>query len=570
MKAKKKILNFKFPIINQFFNSLISNCEYNKYKRLVSSMSLRMFKNYKLKNSKLIIAPIKGLWSNLINTRVITGIEIGQDSIKVVQGISEWRKSRIKIITLLAEEIKNNDEKSAKLKHIINNLKVKPKKVIACIPRSLVTIRYLDLPSISKKEIAHMVQFQAEKQLPYSKEELVTAFKVIESNKDGYSRVMLVLVHRDVINKQLELLGGLKLNPEYIELSSQAAASAFIKEHPGENKVVAFIDIDIFSVDIQIIFNGKLVYTRNISLSENRTQEFLLEEITKSLNSYLGERRIEKDRRIEQDSNYKEEEKRKLENRRLRMERTKSPSANRHDKNISSIFISGNVQPDSIDKLSNAFHTPVEAFNLMNRLPVDEKILSSVGEYRGSICSIVGLVSNFPEAVLNLLPDEIKMQKQIREKRKHYLVLASQCASILLLILGIFMRNIYDKQNTLKWLDIEIKKTNPIAKEVNKRAKRLRVIKKQIDTKNSCLDILHELHKIIPDTISLSTLDYQLNNTLKIKGQSKALSDALGLIDILEKSSCFKNVQLKSSNMRRLRNMEVADFYIQCEIESQE
>ena len=75
------------------------------------------------------------------------------------------------------------------------------------------------------------------------------------------------------------------------------------------------------------------------------------------------------------------------------------------------------------------------------------------------------------------------------------------------------------------------------------------------------------MHKIIPNTISFSTLDYKLSNTLKTKGHSKSLSDALGLIDILEKSSYFKNVQLKSSNMRRLRNMEVADFYIQCEIE---
>ncbi|MFH1904731.1 MAG: pilus assembly protein PilM [bacterium] len=534
-----------------------------KLKRIKNKFNFKL----KIKNLKFKITAIR---SFAYSRRVITGIEIGQNSIKVVQGIPEWRKSGMKIIALLTEEVKSNDEKREKLQHIISNLDIKPKKVIACIPRSLVTVRYLNLPSISEREIAHMVQFQAEKQLPYSKEEIVTAFRVVESNKDGYSRVMLVLVHRDVINKQLELLGDMKLNPEYIELSSQAAAYAFIKEHPEINKLVAFVDIDMFSVDVQVIFNGKLVYTRNISLSENRTQESLLEGITKSLNSYLGERRIEEDRRIKQDSNYKGEEKRKLKDRRLRMERTKSPSANGHDKDISSIFISGNVQPDLIDKLSNAFHTTVEAFNLMNRLPVNEKILSSVDEYQCSICSIVGLVSNFPEAVLNLLPDEIKTQKQIRKKRKHYLVLASQCASILLLILGIFMRNIYDKQNTLKWLDIEIKKTNPIAKEVNKRTNRLRVIKKQIDTKNSSLDILHELHKIIPDTVSLSTLDYQLNNTLKIKGQSKALSDALGLIDILEKSSYFKNVQLKSSNMRRLRNMEVADFYIQCEIENRE
>ena len=502
MKVKKKIINFKFPIINQFFNSLIS-----KHKGLVSNMALRMFK----------IVHIKGLWSKLTTGRVITGIEIGQNSIKVVQGIQDRRKSGIKIISLTTEKATSDNEKSAKLKQMVSNLKIKPKKVIACIPRSLVTIRYLNLPSISKKEIAHMVQFQAEKQLPYSKEELVTAFKVIESNKDGYSKVMLVLVHRDVINKQLELLGDLKLNLEYIELSSQAAASAFIKEHPEIDKPVAFIDIDMFSADIQVISNGELVYTRNVSLSENRTQVSLLEEITKSLNSY-----------------------------------------NKDNKEITSIFISGKVHNKLRENLSKGFDMPVEIFN-----PAEN--LTEI-----SLCSIIGLIRNFPNVLLNVLPDKIKMQKQVREKRKHYLVLASQCAGILLLILGISMGIIYDKQNTLKWLDIEIKKTDPIAKEVNKRANRLRVIKEQIDTKNSCLDILHELHKIIPDTISFSTLDYRLNKTLKIKGQSKALSNALGLIDILEKSSYFKNVRLKSSNMRRLRNMEVANFCIQCEIEGRE
>ena len=457
----------------------------------------------------------KTLWSKLINTRVITGIEIGQKSIKVIQGIPEWRKSDIKIIDLLTEEVKNDDEKSAKLKYIINKLKIKPKKVIACIPRSFVTIRYLNLPSTSEKEIAHMVRFQAKKQLPYSKEELVTAFKVIESNKDGYSRVMLVLVHRDVINKQLKLLGDLKLNPEYIELSSQAVASTFIKEHPEINKPIALIDIDMLSVDIQVIFNGKLVYTRNVSLSENRTQESLLEEIIKSLNSYKKD-----------------------------------------NKEVTSIFVSGKVHNKLVENLSMSFDVPVKIFN-----PAEN--LTEI-----SLCSIIGLIGNFPNVLLNVLPDKIKTQKQTREKRKRYLALASQCVGILLLTLGIFMGIIHNKQNTLKWLNAEINKTDPIAKEVNKRANRLGVIKKQIDTKNSCLDILHELHRIIPNNISLATLDYKLNNTLKIKGQSKALSDALELIDILEKSHYFKNVQLKSSNMRRLRNIEVADFYIECEIEN--
>ncbi|MCK5595189.1 pilus assembly protein PilM [bacterium] len=467
--------------------------------------------------AKTLWSAVCALWSNLMKRRVITGIEIGQNSIKVVQGIPEWRKSGLKIINLLTEEVKNNDEKPEKLRHIIGKLKIAPKKVIACVPRSLVTIRYLNLPSISEKEIARMVQFQAGKQLPYSKEELVTAFRIIGSNKDGYSRVMLVLVHRDVINKQLELLGNLKLAPEYIELSSQAAASAFIREHPEINKSVALIAIDMFSVDVQVIFNEELVYTRNVSLSENGTQESLLKEITKSLNSY-----------------------------------------SRDNKEISSIFVSGKAHNKLVENLAKSFNVPVKTFNPSEKLT------------KTSLCSIIGLIGNFPNVLLNVLPDEIKTRKQTMEKRKRYLILASQCAGILLLTLGFFMGIIHNKQNTLKWLDSEIKRTDPIAKEVNNCANKLGVIKKQLDTQNSCLDILHELHRIIPNTISFATLDYRLNKTLKIKGQSKALSDALSLIDILEKSSYLKNVKLRSSSMRRLRNIEVADFNIQCEIERRE
>ncbi|MCK4402104.1 pilus assembly protein PilM, partial [bacterium] len=335
----------------------------------MNNMTLRIFKNYKIRNLKLKITAIK---SFVYSRHVITGIEIGQNSIKVVQGIQERRESEIKILSLTAEKTTSDNEKAAKLKHIISNLKIKPKKVIACIPRSLVTIRYLNLPSVSKKEIAHMVQFQAEKQLPYSKDELVTAFKVIKSNKDGYSRVMLVLVHQDVINKQLELLRDLKLNPEYIELSSQAAASAFIKEHPEINKPVAFIDIDMFSVDIQVIFNGELVYTRNISLarnvflSENRTQESLLEEITKSLNSYKKDNR-----------------------------------------EITSIFVSGKAHNKLCENLSKGFDMPVEIFN-------PEEKISIANQCETSLCSIIGLIRNFPNVLLNVLPDEIKTQKQIR------------------------------------------------------------------------------------------------------------------------------------------------------------
>jgi len=356
---------------------------------------IRVFKQGVETHCSKIKTKAKTLWSKLINARAITGIEIGQNSIKVIQSIPEWRKSDIKIIDLLTEEVKNDDEKSAKLKHIISKLKIKPKKVIACIPRSLVTIRYLNLPSTSEKEIAHMVQFQAEKQLPYSKEELITAFKVIESNKDGYSKVMLVLVHRDVINKQLKLLGDLKLNPEYIELSSQAVASTFIKEHPEINKPIALIDIDMLSVDIQVIFNGKLVYTRNVSLSENRTQESLLEEIIKSLNSYKKD-----------------------------------------NKEVTSIFVSGKVHNKLAENLSMSFDVPVKTFN-----PAEN--LTEI-----SLCSIIGLIGNFPNVLLNVLPDKIKTQKQVREKRKRYLVLASQCAGILLLILGVFMGIIHNKQNT--------------------------------------------------------------------------------------------------------------------------
>ena len=81
-----------------------------------------------------------------------------------------------------------------------------PRDVLVATPTHLSTVRLFALPSTDPKEIRDIVELQAEKHTPYAKDEILTDFTVIERDKSGYSRVLLVIAHQDVVHRSVRLI----------------------------------------------------------------------------------------------------------------------------------------------------------------------------------------------------------------------------------------------------------------------------------------------------------------------------------------------------------------------------
>src|SRR3989338_5034721 len=83
---------------------------------------------------------------------------------------------------------------------------VEPESVLIANPSHLTTTRVFSVPSSDWREIRDIVDLQAEKHTPYSKEEILTDFSVVESEASGYSKVMLVIAHQDVVNRAVQIV----------------------------------------------------------------------------------------------------------------------------------------------------------------------------------------------------------------------------------------------------------------------------------------------------------------------------------------------------------------------------
>ena len=97
------------------------------------------------------------------------------------------------------------------------------KDVIICLARMLVTIRCIKLPSQDEQELHDMVKLQATKYLPYKKEEIAVGYQTIKHEPGGYSRLLLILLHKDTIKDYLKAGKDNNINippPHYVRFAS--------------------------------------------------------------------------------------------------------------------------------------------------------------------------------------------------------------------------------------------------------------------------------------------------------------------------------------------------------------
>jgi len=122
-------------------------------------------------------------------------IEINERSIKWIKAFA--RKTGLTIEKNVIREIK--DEKNETIVNILKELKTeqitKSDHLVAILPRRLLTIRHLNLPTHHEEEIRKMIDLQIIHKIPYARNDVVLDYKLIGKDSSGYSRVLVVIVH---------------------------------------------------------------------------------------------------------------------------------------------------------------------------------------------------------------------------------------------------------------------------------------------------------------------------------------------------------------------------------------
>jgi Tfp pilus assembly protein PilN len=419
-------------------------------------------------------------------------------------------------------------------------MKLDRRNVVMYLSRNLVTVRILELPSTSPKEIGDMISLQIGKQTPYSKEEIVSSYKIIGSDKEGYTKVILVIARRNLIDERMEALLKSSIEAKEVTLSSEGVYSWFnvfyaSKLNLGNSEAVILVDIDSNYSDFLVIHKKNLRFSKNILIGTNH----LLEEKNTSLNEFIEGLKHSKEAFCEENRAFK----------------------------VVKLFLSGAAKniKDLDVALSAQLDLPCEILDIVKDAQYQapgEVFFRESGLKFISLSPIFGILLKYNQLEFNLLPGEKRIHKLMEEKRKNLTIMGILFSAImmmlsLLILIHIYNKNIYAAQ--LRQKSALIKSDSD---EIEKMRLSVNLIQGLLDARGDSLNLLKEIYKIIPKEIYLTNIDIERRKQIVLRGCAQAMSDVFKFVTLLEKSPYFENVKNTYATAKKENNTERTDFEI--------
>lgn len=481
---------------------------------------------------------------------IITVLELDDNRLKIVQ-VKKFNKNK-KISKIILEDITSlTDGKiSEKIKELSKEFKINSDLFALSIPHNQVIIKNIELPSTNPLEIKDMIELQVGKQTPFAREEIIYGYEILSATDDGYSRIMLVIVRKEIVNRLLNILEGAKIKTEQVSLSSEGLLNWFLTfcKQKNQKKPCILVDINYAASDFEIIWNNKLIFSRNISLGLsqagsdiNEWQSKFIKQINNSMTAislYTYQNEI-------------------------------------MDEDMDRIIISGAERLTSLldkDVLKKELNLDVDIISQFNNLPESNDLKKDYKETARdvSFSALLGLVFTYPEHKINLIPHELLIEKGVKERGRDLYFFGIYMVFILATVSSIFLGRIYNKESYLNRLEKEISKTKDKVNKINNMITEIDLIEERTKTKNYSLSLIYEIHRLISPEIHLISFSYDGKNNLVLRGSSNETSAVYKFINTLEKSDYFKDVKTGSISKQKTGNKEMTDFDITCNLEKEE
>jgi Tfp pilus assembly protein PilN len=208
----------------------------------------------------------------------------------------------------------------------------------------------------------------------------------------------------------------------------------------------------------------------------------------------------------------------------------------------------------------------VQVFSYEEKLSCSKAFRGQLSNTDVSFANLIGLgLKDLPESI-DIVPPQIKEVRKKLSLRYRYLhFILWGMATILIFALAV-AKTLDNKTKHLNYLKKELNKIAGEAKGLEELERRINMLQTHGQEKPSLLDILHELHQIMPENIFLVNLVREEGGKITLKGQAPELNAVLSLVSQLEKSSIFNNFSIKVeyATKRKSQSGEFVDFQIIC------
>jgi len=151
---------------------------------------------------------------------ISTIIEITDYHVKLLQ--TQILRGKTHLITCDIEAIDSHTEE-----HLLKHLKkiafrhyIQSNKLTLILPRKFVILKQIRVPSANDEEINKMIGLQLINQIPYPIEDVVYDHYILDKEETGYTTIMIVIAHKVVIDRYLDLLRKLGIHLNKLTFSS--------------------------------------------------------------------------------------------------------------------------------------------------------------------------------------------------------------------------------------------------------------------------------------------------------------------------------------------------------------
>ncbi len=218
----------------------------------------------------------------------ILGIDIGVGSIKLVSfsksadkvvldHLGESKSPRVDWLKDKAD--KEKGEVATAIKNLMNDLKIKAKKVVTCLPEDEVVSRLIRLPPLKDSEIRDALKYEAETFVPYPLDQVSIDYEIVEKDDAGRLTVFAIAARNDLIQSYVKLFKMTGL--EMVALESPAVAfRRVLVNSVSDTAGILLVDMGEKYSDIVSLNKGNVYFTRAMSVGG--------ESLTRAISINLG------------------------------------------------------------------------------------------------------------------------------------------------------------------------------------------------------------------------------------------------------------------------------------------
>ncbi len=465
----------------------------------------------------------------------MVGYDLDDDRLKIVHVRIGPAKREVARLSHHPANGLSDDDLVALIKKETAALGVSAPRAFLTVPLHVVITRTIEIPSKDPDEIREIVNLQASRHTPYSRSEIIIDTLSLGVVRESYTKVLLVIVPKEIVARQIRLLelAGLRLEKVFFSPEGVSAACTRILGLESSESVTGVVHMDGTFTTFQVIQRGRILFIRGIPIGADNlldekeiyTDRFV-EELQKSLESYVAD------------------------------ELGPMPST---------LLLTGVVADvtELDDLFRETLHIPLKHqtyFNYFSISPSAKQFAAAAK--RVSFFNVIAPLLLFDKMRLDLTSDERKLQIQLESRGREMVKTGILMMTILTLAFALCLEKIWFKSAYQQRLSARYSPVREEAQKLERVFAKTRAIKDYLGTRGESIETLSELYDTLPGNVKLTDVKYEDAEKFSVKGASATMGSVFAFVTNLEKSRKFKGVKTKYVNSRNENGVDVADFEI--------